>query len=356
MISLKKYLDGYSVPFKSEPETGELLAVVLTSYRSALQAIGQNGVRACRAVGSELQQNLADLITRLNHDLTPSLVQQAEGEVEQHLRRWGGQSEEYLKAKANDVKELLIVLARTAESLGKRDQHYTQQFTQFTGHLRAIADLEDLGQVRASLVQKANEMRGCVEQMQKDSEQSLNQLQAEVANYETKLQAAEHLALSDELTGLANRRNVEKRIAWRIDHQQMFSVAILDVNDFKQINDRHGHLAGDDLLRQFAQELSANMRSTDLVGRWSGDEFVVVLDCNLGNAVAQMDRMRQWVFGNYTVQLPAGGAPVKISVEASIGVAQWQAGESLQQLVSRADSAMYKQKKLAKQRASVTPE
>ncbi len=265
MISLKKYLDGDAVnPYVSEPDSGELVQAVVKSYRSALLAMGQSGARACRAVGSELQQNLALLVTRLSGSVTPSLVQQTEEQVEEHLRRWGGQSEDYFKSKANDVKELLIVLARTAESLGERDQRYAQQFTQFTSRLQAIADLEDLTEVRASLVQRANEMRAYVEQMQKDSDQSLAQLHAEVSNYESRLKVAEELSLQDELTGLANRRNVERRIAWRISHQQMFCVAILDLNGFKQINDRHGHLAGDDLLKQFSQELSANMRCTDL--------------------------------------------------------------------------------------------
>ena len=339
-------------PFQSEPDAGELLPAVLNAYRSALLTMGQSGVRAYPAVGSDLQQHLISLVSLLSHDLTPSLVQETEEQVEEQLRRWGGHTEEYFKAKANDIKELLIVLARTAESVGERDQRYATRFTQFTSRLQAIADLEDLTQVRASLVQRATELRACVEQMEEDSHQSLAQLHAEVSTYETKLKAAEELALRDPLTGLANRRNVEQRIAWRVDHQQTFSVAILDLNRFKQVNDRYGHPAGDSLLQQFSQELSANVRCTDLVGRWSGDEFIVVLDSDLASAESQMDRMRKWVLGDYTIQL-AAGQPVKVSLDASIGVAQWQPGESMQQVIERADSAMYREKKLGKQKRSV---
>src|SRR5271165_5819886 len=289
MISLKKYLDtDAGQPYISEPDPSELLAAALKSYRSSLLAMGNSGVRACPAVGADLQQNLA----RLSRDLTPSLVEETETQVEEQLQSWGGHTEEYFKAKANDVKELLIVLARTAESLGERDQRYTNQFSQFTSRLQAIADLEDLTQVRASLVQRATELKTYVDQMEEDSHQSIAQLHAEVSNYETKLKAAEELALRDTLTGLANRRNVEERIAWRVAHPQTFCVAMLDINRFKQVNDEYGHLAGDSLLQQFSQELRSNMRSTDLIGRWSGDEFIVVLDCDLASAVSQMDRMR----------------------------------------------------------------
>src|SRR5271166_646960 len=311
MISLKKYLDtDAGQPYISEPDPSELLAAALKSYRSALLAMGKSGARACPVVGSDLRQNLARLESRLSCDLTPFLVQETETQVEEHLQKWGSHTEEYFKAKANDIKELLIVLARTAESVGERDQRYAARFTQFTSRLQAIADLEDLTQVRASLVQRATELRACVEQMEEDSHQSLAQLHAEVSTYETKLKAAEELALRDPLTGLANRRNVEQRIAWRVDHQQTFSVAILDLNRFKQVNDRYGHPAGDNLLQQFSQELSANVRCSDLVGRWSGDEFIVVLDSDLASAVSQMDRMRKWVLGDYTIQLAAGTAEI----------------------------------------------
>src|SRR5271166_3964333 len=347
MISLKKYLDtDAGQPYISEPDPSELLAAALKSYRSALLAMGKSGARACPVVGSDLRQNLARLESRLSCDLTPFLVQETETQVEEHLQKWGSHTEEYFKAKANDVKELLIVLARTAESLGERDQRYANQFSQFTSRLQAIADLEDLTQVRASLVQRATELKTYVDQMEADSHQSIAQLRAEVSTYETKLKAAEELALRDSLTGLANRRNVEERIERRVANQKMFCVVILDLNRFKLVNDRYGHLAGDSLLKQFSGELRANLRSTDLVGRWSGDEFIALLDCDLETAKAQIARMRQWVFGEYTLQLSPDAGKAKVTVDAAVGVAECKPGDTIQAVIERADAAMYKEKKL----------
>jgi diguanylate cyclase (GGDEF)-like protein len=184
--------------------------------------------------------------------------------------------------------------------------------------------------------------------MEEDSHQSIAQLRVEVSAYETKLKAAEELALRDALTGLANRRNVEERIAWRIARQQMFCVVILDLNRFKVVNDSYGHLAGDSLLKQFSQELRANLRSTDLVGRWSGDEFIAILDCDLAAAESQVARMRQWVFGEYTLQLSPNAEKAKVTVDAAVGVAQWKLGETVQAVIERADTAMYEEKKRAR--------
>jgi diguanylate cyclase (GGDEF)-like protein len=349
VISLKKYLDMVpGQPVSTEPALNELSAVILESYRSALLAVGKSGALACPAVGSDLQQTMASLEARLSANVTASVVKETEKEVEKQLLQWGGCTAEYFKTKANEVKELLIVLARTAESMGERDHRYANHFSEFTAQLQTIADLEDIGQVRSTLVQQATELRNYVDRMAQDSRESVAQLQAEVSTYETKLKAVEQLASQDALTGLANRRKVEERIEWRIAHQQVFCIVILDLDRFKQVNDTYGHPAGDNLLQQFSQELRSNSRSTDIVGRWGGDEFIVVLDCDLNTAKSQVERVQKWVLGEYTIPPAAGAKEAKVKVGASIGIAQWQVGQTMQELISRADSTMYREKALSK--------
>ena len=350
MISLKRYLDNETEhAYDSDPDPSELFEPALDSYRSSLLAMGRSAVRACAAVGSDLQRNLAGLEGRLYRNLTPSLFRETGKKVEDELEEWGGRTADYLKARARDAKELLVALARTAESLGQRDQRYASHFTQFTSRLQAIANLEDLTQVRASVLQRAKELGAYVEHMEQESRQLITHLEAEVSTYETRLKAAEELALRDPLTGLANRRNVEERLQWRVSNQKPFCVAILDLNQFKQVNDRYGHAAGDDVLKQFSHELSSHLRSSDLVGRWSGDEFIIVLDCDLDSAKAQIERMRQWAFGDYTIQAGTGAERVRIRVEAAIGLVQWRSDESVAAVIQRADTAMYREKKLTRQ-------
>src|SRR5208282_543018 len=168
----------------------------------------------------------------------------------------------------------------------------------------------------------------------------------EIAIYETRLKSAEHLALKDELTGLANRRSVEERIQWNITHSQEFCVVLVDLNRFKEVNDQHGHLAGDDLLKQFGMELQLNSRSGDMVARWGGDEFLIVLACNAQDAKAHIQRMQEWVFGKYTIR-GGGKGSIVTQVDAAIGLADWHAGETMDQLIAQADAAMYLDKKVA---------
>ena len=347
MISLKKYLDmDPDRPRKNEPDPGELLSATLESYGSTLLAVAKNGVRACPALGSDLQQALEGLHRRLSCDVSPSLVKVTGRQVEEQLQQWAGRSAEYFKAKTNDVKELLIALASTAESMGKQDQRYAKRLGDFTTQLQTIADLDDLALMRTTLVKRAAELKSCVDEMAQDSNKSLAQLRAEVTTYETKLKTVEQLAFKDPLTGLANRRSVEERIEWRISREQMFCVVVVDLDKFKHVNDTHGHIAGDSLLRQFGEELKSNVRPSDIVGRWGGDEFIMVLDCDLAGARAQVERMKKWVLGDYT--LPVGTSTTKINLGASIGVAQWQPGETAVQITERADASMYGVKELSR--------
>src|SRR5580658_8738162 len=127
--------------------------------------------------------------------------------------------------------------------------------------------------------------------------QSISNLRAEVANCRVRLKQAERREAVDSLTGLASRREIDTQIEGRISGDRAFCLAILDLNGFKRINDIHGHVAGDDLIKQFAAVLKSQVRTNDVIGRWGGDEFVIVVDAGLEEAQRRMDRIRQRIFG-----------------------------------------------------------
>ena len=338
MISIKKLIE----------RTGEdLVPAALDSYRSVLTAMGESGMQACPAVGSTLRENLLHLQEALSAEPTPGLLQQTGQKVEAELVQWGCGAADYFKQRTGEVKEVMMILARTAELTGERDQRYSCQFQEFTGRLEAMADLHDLALIRDSLVKSAIDLRACATAMAEESKQSVARLREDVKGYQARLDDAERLAGQDPLTGLDNRRRVESAIEYRMGQKRAFSILLLDLNGFKQMNDTCGHQAADEVLKQFTAELKSIFRCGDLVGRWGGDEFIVVVNAGIQAAGAHIERISRWVFGDYTIRV--GGTSRKVAVSAAIGAAEWQAGDSLRTLLDRADAAMYRDKRAGAQ-------
>jgi len=315
----------------------------LDSYRSVLNAIGESGVQACPPLGSTLRQNLLRLQAALSADSTPDLLHQTSQKVEAEITQWGCGAADYSRQRAGEVKELMMILAHTAELTGERDQRYSRQFQEFTDRLQTMADLNDLASIRDSLVKGATDLRACAKAMAEESQKSVDRLHADVMVYQMRLDDAERLAGQDPLTGLANRRRVESAIEYRLARKTAFSIVLLDLNGFKQVNDTCGHLAGDELLRQFSAELKSSFRPTDVVGRFGGDEFIVILDGGLQDVKAHIERISRWVLGDYNIDVD--GVSRKVPVSAAIGMAEWQAGDSPRTLLDRADAAMYRNKR-----------
>ncbi len=152
------------------------------------------------------------------------------------------------------------------------------------------------------------------------------------------------LARTDELTGLPNRREWDRTLprelagARRTDRP--LTVAIIDLDEFKDYNDRRGHQAGDRLLKLAAAAWQAELRAADVLARYGGEEFVLALpDCAIDAAVELAERLR--------AAMPEGET-------CSIGLAQWNGREPGESLVRRTDAALYKAKKTGRDRAVVS--
>lgn len=224
MISIKKYLDLDSNGVNKCREAGpdELLALTLNSYRSALTAMGNCRAQVCPALGSDLQRGLMGLAERLFNKVTPPVVKETEERIEEQLQQWGGRTAEYFRERANDVKEILMVLAHAAESVAEHDQRYTNQFGEFTKRLQTMANLEDLPQLRSALMRGAKEPKTTVDNMERDSHESVAALRTQVTSYQAKLEEAEERASRDTLTGLDNRTSVETKTEHRIAEKRPF--------------------------------------------------------------------------------------------------------------------------------------
>jgi diguanylate cyclase (GGDEF)-like protein len=348
MISIKRYLEEPETEPGEDGEAGaqSLLPVAIAAYCSSLVEMGNCGQDACPALGEDLKQGLGKLEEKLSVKLSCETVKETENGVRKHLQGWGRSAARHYQQQTSEVKEILLMMARTAESVGERDLRCAAQITEVTTRLKSIANLEDLSAIRESIKQSATDLKGSIDRMTSEGKAVIDKLRKEVTTYQTRLEEAEEIASRDALTGLHNRLWAEGQIEQSIHGRAPFCVSIIDIDEFKRVNDEHGHLVGDELLKKFAAKMRSVCRSTDTIGRWGGDEFMLLLHCGIVDARAQIDRLREWVCGSYTVQ--GSAAPRKLHVKVSIGLAERLPGETMKALVDRADAEMYREKAVSR--------
>lgn len=160
------------------------------------------------------------------------------------------------------------------------------------------------------------------------------------------------MASTDALTGLWSRRHFEEQAAHeklRADrYPQPLSLLIFDIDHFKWVNDRHGHLIGDQVLTALSQMARRLTRDSDLVARWGGEEFIILMPNTAAPDAGEVAEKLRSSLASHPF------APVG-TITASFGLAQYQPGESLDQWISRADSALYEAKQAGRNTVKLAP-
>jgi diguanylate cyclase (GGDEF)-like protein len=164
------------------------------------------------------------------------------------------------------------------------------------------------------------------------------------------------LSITDSLTGAYNRRYLMEQLPREIEraarYGRQLAAIMCDVDHFKNVNDTHGHLVGDDVLKWFVGQLQTGVRSCDWVARYGGEEFVIVLpETNVANAAVAAEHLR--------AQITASTCPVVsgLTISASFGVSGWRdlvpQGATLDALIAKCDAGIYQSKAGGRNRVSI---
>ena len=186
----------------------------------------------------------------------------------------------------------------------------------------------------------------------------LTQLNDELRNMQRELAQKnadlERLAYFDTLTGLFNRRSIMEKVDEWLRHMERYDgrlcVIMLDVDHFKAVNDLYGHRIGDRVLTDVAHLMRESVRQTDFVGRYGGDEFLIILpQTDAGGAAVMAERTRVAIQGS-PMHDAAGNA---FPVTASLGVAEWCKGDNEDLIITRADAALSRAQDAGRNRVEI---
>lgn len=157
--------------------------------------------------------------------------------------------------------------------------------------------------------------------------------------FASKINRFKYASETDILTGIDNRRSIDV-ILDSIKTESNFCIAMIDIDDFKSVNDNYGHLFGDEVISNTAHLMKSNIRNTDFVGRYGGEEFIIILKSNISEAILIMDKIR------LLIKKSSNNTPQKeiVKVTVSIGLAEHFDNKSIKQTIENADKALYKAK------------
>ena len=241
----------------------------------------------------------------------------------------------------------LVALVREAVmTVGAEVSTLQDSVGRSAGRFEAIGALDDPAQIKARLIAEVNALKTVAVERRQVWEMTSRKFNERVEGLERQLLTSRNEAALDPLTGIANRRTFDRTChEWIRSARSRFVLALLDVDDFKRVNDTHGHAAGDQVLVTLAQALLASVRPGDLVARLGGDEFAIL-------ASELTLRQAEGWFAKTISSLSSGVDAGTLVPQVSCGLAEFSAGDTYESLFERADEALYSAKRGGKHRVA----
>lgn len=285
-------------------DTEQLSALhnAVNNYLTTLLAVSECLSAACPEVGGPYRHRLSRLRTRLAFDATPEAMTESTAVVERELKEYSERIFKYIAQHGVELRQAIDALESIVKALAQRQDFYGARLRQFAAQMETTpypTDPEHLSEVVAL---QAAGLLGCVESMGNDTQSLVSRMRAELTAVTERLQEAE---VTDRLTGLMNRREMERRIEERKASGGDPVIVVFE-------------LAGDvrdEVAQQAAARLGSQFRHQDLICRWTDYEFLVLFQGTREIAQARTEQIVPWIAGKYPLD---NGEFVEIRVEAGL--------------------------------------
>jgi diguanylate cyclase len=251
-----------------------------------------------------------------------------------------------------EVRSLVASVLQQLATSGGQANHYSEVLEDYNARMSKDLSTGEFRRLVNEFMGETNQMLSSNRQLEKQLEKTNHELD----ELRHQLEEARYEASTDALTGLANRKAFDSAIQEQIEVARETGndvcLIMADIDHFKHFNDNHGHLIGDKLLRFVSNILKDSLKGQDLVARFGGEEFAVLLpNTPLRGALAVAESLRARVqsqrLRRTDTQQPIGG------VTLSLGIASFKAGDTPETLIGRADGALYQSKHLGRNRVTL---
>ena len=315
----------------------------LRCYLAVISAIQECPLETDAVVFRKYKDDLRELQSAVAVTREPEVLEKSLETLSDILKGYYRSASAISAEKDLDLLAVMSALGEAAQILALQHAVNADKLLSFTDSLQNIGKATDLKQIRAQIVSHVAELRSIGAAARKEGDRAVLTLQEQLDEFRGRLDNAEERACYDGLTGLLNRSEGEKRLVRIIQTGRTTCALLIDLNNFKKVNDAWGHPAGDQVLKNCAKLLGDQSRPGDLLCRWGGDEFLVVIPCEESVGTARSEALQARL--RVPQKITGLGKMIEVVVGASVGVTQLRDNESAEDFIGRVDAAMYKDKR-----------
>jgi diguanylate cyclase len=260
----------------------------------------------------------------------------------------------YLRDREKELWDIIDLQRTAISALDSENRDYNRKVYEQSERIEAITMLDDIKGIKKRLAREVETIQEAVRRKQQQDKRQMDELARQIDILSLELKKAQAKGMTDDLTGAYNRGAFDGYLRKLVDQNTIkpltFSLLMIDIDDFKRINDDYGHPIGDRVLVALVQKCRDMIREQDFLARYGGEEFAIILPgASLKNAQKKAERLRKAVaVTRYTPDKQETGTGISITI--SIGVSIFGQGDSVSSIIDRADRALYQAKKAGKNR------
>ncbi len=250
------------------------------------------------------------------------------------------------------VRELTLSL----KGMGNPACDLDKSLDEFVTEIEKVESLEDLDRLKSNIKSSARQVQSKVKELSKDLESTQNLC----SNLQQKLEKSQATSIMDSLTRVLNRSAYDMRVEQVVNEFNRFDepcvMMVVDIDHFKKVNDEHGHSSGDKALTSIAHTIKLNTREADMVFRYGGEEFVVLLPktgAQGAEVIAEKIRVRVASIRTHLVNDTYADKEKRVEITVSLGLAELQKGDTAESWFNRADKALYRAKNEGRNRTVI---
>lgn len=321
--------------FKKRPSVPGSLRLLQSAIASAADKL----VLTLPSQSEHIRSRLLALVSSLDQDEAGADLNAAAREFEAILGDYQIAEQDLLQKREQALHDTIELLGGVLQDLTNGQRKHTAELAALIRGIELTAEAECPNTVRQNVAAQATNLYAALQRLEGDRTRIESDVSRHIGFLQGRLNEIKGIASEDALTGLTNRRQAEAELERHQSEYAVFSILFLGIRNLDVVNYTCGRAAGDQLLRMFAARLRTLTKPSEMVCRWGGKEFLIVLKSSLPRARARSEELKDPL--NIPFALDGRSGHVTVSTENLLGVAEYCTGDCIDDLVARAHADMH---------------